>query len=177
MEELVPFGSPGYFIFLGALLVSRGADFLSTWIATPSLALEGNPIAKKLGWKLGGAVNLALCVTFAFSPIIATIVSTTSLLVAGRNFQQAWLMRTLGEEAYRVWYLQRFLETPFLLYLFCLLAQSSVYALLGLLLMLFSVHGLPFAIGLGLVAYAITVVFYSLLSVWRVRRQLGKVME
>ena len=28
-------------------------DFLSTWVATPNLVLEGNPIAKKLGWRWG----------------------------------------------------------------------------------------------------------------------------
>ena len=32
---------------------ARGMDFLSTWVATPNLVLEGNPIAKKLGWKMG----------------------------------------------------------------------------------------------------------------------------
>ena len=53
MEDSVPFASREYFIFLVVLMVSRGADFLSTWVATPHLVLEGNPIAKKLGWRLG----------------------------------------------------------------------------------------------------------------------------
>ena len=80
------------------LFVARGMDFLSTWVATPNLVLEGNPIAKKLGWKWGIPLNLALCVGLAFWPLPAIVISTTSVLVAARNFQSAWLMRSLGEQ-------------------------------------------------------------------------------
>ena len=59
--DTLPFGSRAYLRMLGLLLFGRGADFLSTWVATPNLVLEGNPLAKKLGWKLGAFVNLALC--------------------------------------------------------------------------------------------------------------------
>jgi len=47
MEEFVPFGSREYALLFLLLLVSRGMDFLSTWVATPNMVLEGNPIAKK----------------------------------------------------------------------------------------------------------------------------------
>jgi hypothetical protein len=171
MEEAVPFASSQYFIFLALLLFSRGADFLSTWIATPNLVLEGNPLAKKLGWKLGLIVNLALCVAFAFYPMMAIIISTTSVLVAARNFQNAWLMRTLGEEGYRDWFVARLVETHLGLYLFCLLAQTVFFAGIGVALVYFSFSGIPFAIGLGIIAYSITVLFYTLLSVWRIRRK------
>ena len=50
MEEFVAFGSSHYFLFLALLAFGRGMDFLSTWIATPNLVLEGNPLARKLGW-------------------------------------------------------------------------------------------------------------------------------
>lgn len=43
MEETVPFAGKIYFVMLSLLLVARGADFLSTWVATPNLVLEGNP--------------------------------------------------------------------------------------------------------------------------------------
>src|SRR5437879_1367182 len=51
MQDRVPVGGRLYFFFLMLLLLSRGADFLSTWIATPNMVLEGNPLARKLGWK------------------------------------------------------------------------------------------------------------------------------
>jgi hypothetical protein len=173
MEDAIPFASAEYFIFLTLLCFSRGADFLSTWIATPNLVLEGNPLAKKLGWKFGLLVNAALCVTFAFYPMMATIISTTSILVAARNFQNAWLMRTLGEEGYRDWFVARLIETHLGLYLFCLVAQTFLFALIGGALVYFSRNLIPVAIGLGIIGYAITVLFYTLLSVWRIRRRIG----
>ena len=172
MEDLIaPFPSWEYFIFLGVMAFARGADFLSTWVATPRLVLEGNPLAKRLGWKLGIIVNVGLCITFAFLPLTAIIISTTSMLVAARNFQNAWLMRTLGEEGYRDWYVARLVETHIGLYLFCLLAQTGLFVGIGAALMCFSVHAIPYAIGLGVVGYGLTVLFYTLLALWRIRRR------
>src|SRR6266496_562829 len=89
MDHPVPLGGRLYFFFLMLLLVSRGADFLSTWIATPHMVLEGNPVAKWLGWKWGSLLNLVLCGTFATWPMAAIVIGTTSVLVAARNFQAA----------------------------------------------------------------------------------------
>src|SRR5215813_15497229 len=128
MEDFVQFGSRSYGLIFVLLLVSRGMDFLSTWVATPNLVLEGNPIAKKLGWKWGMAVNLVLCFVFAFWPLPAIVISTTSVLVAARNFQSAWLMRSLGERPYRDWHIERVQETNITLYLSCLFGQTFLTA-------------------------------------------------
>jgi hypothetical protein len=171
MDDFVPFGSAVYFLLLGILLSARGADFLSTWVATPNLVLEANPISKKLGWRLGLVLNVLVCFVFALWPLPAIVISTTSLLVAARNFQSAWLMRSLGEEPYRFWMVARLRETPMALYLFCLLAQTALVASVGLALMYFSRWYLvPFAVGMGIVTYAVAVTFFTLLSLWRVRR-------
>src|SRR5437867_664940 len=100
MDDTVPFGSREYLLMLVLLVFARGMDFLSTWIATPNLVLEGNPIAKKLGWRGGVIVNAIICAVFALWPLPAIVIITTSLLVAARNFQSAWLMRSLGEVSY-----------------------------------------------------------------------------
>jgi hypothetical protein len=171
MDEFVAFGSPPYFVLLAILLCARGADFLSTWVATPNLLLEANPIARKLGWRGGIILNLALCGAFAAWPLPAIVISTTSLLVAARNFQSAWLMRSLGEEPYRYWVVERVRETPMPLYLFCLLAQAGLVTSVGVGLMYFSqLHLVPFAVGMGIVTYAVAVMIFTLLSLWRVRR-------
>src|SRR5512135_1682447 len=128
MEELVPFASRTYGLMFLLLLVSRGMDFLSTWVATPNMVLEGNPIAKKLGWRWGIPLNLALCFAFAFWPLPAVVISTTSVLVAARNFQSAWLMRSYGEHRYRDWHIERIRQTNVTLYLFCVLAQCLLTA-------------------------------------------------
>jgi hypothetical protein len=174
VEEFVPFAGRAYFIGLGLLAFARGMDLFSTRIATPNLVLEGNPIAKKLGWKWGMVVNAGVCIGFAFWPLPAVVISTTSVLVAARNFQSAWLMRTLGEEAYRDWHVARLRETPLPLFLYCLLGQTALPAVVGAALIYLSPpYLMPMAIGLGIVAYAAAVAFYTLLSVWRIRRAVG----
>jgi hypothetical protein len=174
MDDTVPFGGGIYFLMLGLLIFARGMDFLSTWVATPNLVLEGNPFAKKLGWKWGIPVNILFCGGFAIWPLPAIVISTTSILVAARNFQQAWLMRSLGEETYRCWYVARLQETRISLYLLCLLGQTALTALVGVALVCFGSSSLvPEAIGWGILGYAGAVAFYTLLSVWRMRRSLS----
>ena len=169
MDNPVSFDSREYLLMLALLVFGRGMDFLSTWVATPNLALEGNPVAKKLGWKWGLSLNAVLIVVLAMWPLSAIVVATASVLVAARNFQSAWLMRSLGEDAYREWHVQRVRETPVTLHLFCLAANTLLTAVVGAVLIGFSrMHLVPFAIGMGMVAYAIAVAFYSLLAIGRI---------
>jgi len=97
------------------------------------------------------------------------------LLVAARNFQSAWLMRSLGAQQYRDWHVERIQETNITDYLVCLFAQTGLTALVGTGIIYFSdgerelVPVLP-AIGLGIIAYAMAVAVFTLLGVVRVRR-------
>ncbi len=173
MDELVPFASRTYGLMLVLLLIARSLDFFSTWIATPNMLLEGNPIAKKLGWRWGIPINAALCFAFAFWPLPAMVISTTSVLVAARNFQSAWLMRSLGEQLYREWHVERVQETNITLYLFCLFAQTALTAGVGFAVVFFinwEREPVVLAIGLGIIAYAIAVAFYTVLGIVRLRR-------
>ena len=171
IDEFIPFGSRAYGSLLLLLFFSRSMDFFSTWVATPNMVLEGNPIAKKLGWTWGIPINVGLCFLFAFWALPALVISTTSVLVAARNFQNAWLMRSLGEEAYRDWYIARVQETSATLYLFCLFGQTTLIAGVGAAVIYFSPQSLvPMAIGLGIIAYAAAILVYTLLGVWRLRR-------
>jgi hypothetical protein len=173
MDDSVLFGSRTYGLLVVLLLVARGMDFLSTWVATPNLVLEGNPIAKRLGWKWGIPLNLALCFTFAFWPMPAIVIGTTSALVAARNLQQAWLMRSMGEQSYRDWHLERLRETSITLYLFCLFGQTLLTAGVGAALIYFTSDDrsvVPVSIGMGIIAYALAVLFFTLLGIWRLRR-------
>ena len=174
IDELAPFLSRTYLLLLALLLVSRGMDVLSTWVATPNLVLEGNPIAKKLGWRWGLPLNIGLSMLLAFWALPAIVISTTSVLVAARNFQSAWLMRSLGEHVYRDWHVERIQETRITLYLFCLAANTLLTAGVGAAVVYFSKQALvPFAIGAGIIAYAAAVLFYTLLAILRMRRKAG----
>jgi len=176
MDEPIPFGSSEYFVFLAILGFARGMDFLSTWVATPHLVLEGNPVAKWLGWKWGILVNLGIVVAVARWPLAAIIVSTASLLVAARNFQSAWLMRSMGEQEYRCWYSQRMTRAGLPLYLACLSGNTVLTALIAVVLIYYSQSGdyvfvVPYGIGMGILAYVFAVVFFTLLAIWRGRRR------
>ncbi|HEX3720102.1 MAG TPA: hypothetical protein VH595_19305 [Verrucomicrobiae bacterium] len=169
--DYLPFGSRGYVVMFMLLLFARGMDFLSTWLATPNLVLEGNPLAKKLGWKWGAIVNVVLCFCFAFWPLTAIIVITAGLLVAAHNFHWAWLMRSMGEDAYREWFSERLEQTRMPFFLVCLLGETGLTGIIGGALVWFAeMNSIAFAIGFGIVAYSAIVLFYTVLSLWRMRR-------
>ena len=177
MDDFLSFPSRDYFLMFLLLLVARGMDVLSTWVATPNLLLEGNPIAKKLGWRWGLPINLGVCLVLAFWPLPAIVISTTSVLVAARNFQSAWLMRSMGEELYRDWYVQRMVETPITLYLFSLAGNTLLTLVVGAAVVWFSATSdyilvVPTGIGMGIIAYAVAVIVFTLLSLWRSRRRI-----
>lgn len=171
MDDPIPVRSVEFAALLAALVVARGMDFLSTWIATPNLVLEANPIAKRLGWKWGIPINVAMCLVFARYPLPAIVIATTSVMVAARNFQGAWVMRSMGECAYRAWMAERLGETPIGLFLGCLFGQTLLAAGIGVVLVIFGGQLLvPVGVGLGLVGYALAVTLFTLISLWRGRR-------
>jgi len=171
--DILPFASRAYFWMLALLLFARGMDFLSTWVATPNLVLEGNQLAKKMGWKIGALVNVVFCFVFAFWPLAAIIVITAGLLVAAHNFHSAWLMRSMGEAAYRDWFLERLAQTRRPFFFACLFGETLLTGLVGAALMACDASdSIPFAIGGGVLAYAAIVLFYTSLSVWRLRRRM-----
>ncbi|MFT4691366.1 MAG: hypothetical protein ACKVHO_06470 [Verrucomicrobiia bacterium] len=161
-RELVPFGSTAYGIMLGLMIFARGMDLLSTWTGTPTLALEANPIARWLGWKLGIVVNLVLCGFVARLPLMAVVIVTTSMLVAARNFKSAWLMRTMGENHYLAFILNQMSCARRSLVLFCLLGEAALFTCIGIALLLTSPLGsIPMGIGVGVLAYALAITIFT----------------
>jgi hypothetical protein len=85
-------------------------------------------------------------------------------------------MRSLGEEIYRRWHVERVRETRVTLYLFCLAGNTLLTAAVGVALIYFSRTDMgewqlvPFAIGMGMIAYSVAVAFYTLLAIWRIHR-------
>ena len=171
MDDLLPFASHDYWLLLTLVAFARGMDFLSTWFATPNLVLEGNPIAKKLGWRGGAVLNVVICFVVARDPVVAIAISTTSLLVAARNCQSAWLMRSMGEEDYRDWHIDRIVQARVGDYLVGLAGNTLPIAAVGVAVIYFCDQLLiPSAIGIGIVVYSAAVAFYTLLAFWRIRR-------
>ena len=170
-DQFLRFGSAPYFVYLALMLFSRGMDFFSTWVATPNLALEGNPFAKWMGWRGGIIFNVLFCALVSVWPLPAIMVSAMSLLVAARNFQSAWMMRSMGEDAYSVFIHQRLMTAHPGLFVSCIGAQSFLTGLVGVGIMCVTdERSIAFAIGAGIASYAVAVLFFSVLSIWRLRR-------
>jgi hypothetical protein len=86
------------------------------------------------------------------------------------------MMRSMGEEAYREWYVQRVAETPIGLYLLCLAGNALLPGAVGAALIYFGstekyVYLVPVGIGTGFVGYSLAVLVFTLLSLWRGRRR------
>jgi hypothetical protein len=164
-DVFLPFGSAEHLVVLMLLIVARGADFFSTWVASPSLRLEANPVARRLGWKGGLLVNAVVVLGIALWLLPAVILMTTSLLVAARNFQSAWLSRTMGEHAYRNWLADRLCETQRGLFFFCLGAQAAIHAGIGFALVFFGGRSVVLmGMGIGCLGYAIVVPLFTWLG-------------
>jgi len=162
VDEWVKPGSLAWWIGSAVIALGRGADMGSTWIATPRLELEGNPIARWVGWRWGLILNLLLVPFIACWPMLALSLSTASFLVAARNLQQAWLIRSMGESRYRCWLAGRIVESKTSVVLSCFFGEGALVGGVGLALMLAGpLHVVSFGIGLGLAAYGFIVVVFT----------------
>lgn len=90
-----------YLLNLGVAFLGRMLDVASTRYVTRDMALETNPVARKLGFKglvLIQLVPAALCgldIHFAF------FVCVWSLFTAGANLEGSWFVREEGEHEHR----------------------------------------------------------------------------
>lgn len=168
VDEWVSPGSMFWWYGCAAIALGRGADMMSTWIATPGLELEGNPVARWLGWRRGAILNILLLPVLACWPMLAVSLSTTSCLVAARNLQQAWLMRSMGESRYRCWLAGRMMDASRGLVIGCYLGEGLLVGGLGVALMVAGpLHVVSFGVGLGLAAYGFAVAVFTFWSLWR----------
>jgi hypothetical protein len=84
---------------IGAVAVSRGLDFLSTWVVTPRLELEANALMRRVRWRWMALLNLPLLALPLVHTGLALTLVVTSLLVAGTNLSAGALARGMGERA------------------------------------------------------------------------------
>lgn len=174
IDGWVAMGSGDWWRMLALLAAGRAADMVSTRLATPTLAAEANPVARRLGWRGGLAMN-ALVVPFAAMwPLVAVAVSSTSALVAARNLQWAWIIRSMGESGYRCWMAGCVSEAGRVWPLACHWGEGALVAAVGGLLMEASELRLaPFGVGVGLVGYGLVVALFATLSLWRAGARTG----
>ncbi|HET6765685.1 MAG TPA: hypothetical protein VFH27_18525 [Longimicrobiaceae bacterium] len=78
------------------VLLSRAGDLVSTWLASPTLRLEANPVVRRLGWSFG-LLTLGSAIVPYYNTSLGVMVLTTSFMVTASNLSSGWMMRTLGE--------------------------------------------------------------------------------
>jgi len=167
--------SRDYCLLLLLLVFARGMDFLSTWIAKRrNLVLEGNPLAKKLGWKWAWRSTFVLCGALRRGPLSAIVVATASVLCRA-NFSVRVAHAFARRGNLPPVHVERVQETRITVYLLCLAGNTLLTAGVGAALIYFSHLRLaPFAIGMGMVAYAVAWRSYTLLAIWRIRHAAKK---
>jgi hypothetical protein len=82
------------------ILIARLGDIGSTYVATPTLRMESNPVMRFGGWKLA-ALTLLACLIPYYSAPLGLSALVLSLLVTSSNLSKGWLMRALGETDYQ----------------------------------------------------------------------------
>lgn len=82
---------------IALMALARGMDFLSTWLVTPKLELEANPIMRRLRWGRMALLNLPLLALPLLHQGLSITFIVTSLLAAGGNLVSGALARGMGE--------------------------------------------------------------------------------
>ncbi len=150
-------------VLFAILLVSRIGDIASTYLATPKLKMEGNVIAKKLGWPFAVLTILVSFIAY-YNTAIALALIAPSLLVSSMNFGKVWIMRTMGELEYRKMLLSLARRSQLRYMIFYILLSSLYMGGLGLLVMLFypdPSEDWGFWVGFGILGFALVILVHG----------------
>ena len=174
MEVIVPGSAISPVAFehsLAALiLVARVGDIASTYLATPRLVLEANPIARRLGWPFA-LLTLLLALIPYYNAAAGVVVLVPSLLVASRNFGSIWLVRGLGEDRMLELQLEAARRGRVSEAFLCVLAESGFLALASAVLMALSERSRGASLfGLGILVWAIALLVHRTAHLRRIFR-------
>jgi hypothetical protein len=154
------------------LLLSRLTDIGSTWLATPRLKLEANPLVRRFRWPYA-VLTLGVFVIPYWSLAAGITLLVASLLVSAGNFGRAWVMRTIGEEEYHAFMSRLAARARPQLALSCIAASALCMAGVGAVLLLFYPDpqddwGYWFA--LGFIGYGMAIGLWGTVAFLRLRK-------
>jgi hypothetical protein len=154
------------------ILISRLGDVGSTYLVTPTLQLEANPIVRRLGWRFATA-TLALCVVPYASMTLGVMLLVPSLLVSASNSARIWMARTLGEAEYWELLMRVARQSRLSHALAGVCASAAFVVLTGLVVLLFYPNpseDWAFWIGAGIINYGIVMALHGSLALVRLFR-------
>jgi hypothetical protein len=159
-------------LLCGLILVGRVGDIGTTYLATPKLKLEANPIARRLGWRFA-LLTLLVCLIPYYSTPLGVMVAVPSLMVSSSNAARLWTMRALGEEKYLEFIYLAARSGKLSHAIAGLLVSQMFLALVALLLLLLSPDPdvyWGFWIALGILLYAFAMCLHGCLFLRRIFR-------
>jgi hypothetical protein len=159
-------------VLCALLLLSRIGDIGTTYLVTPNLILEANPIVRKLGWPFALLTLGACFLPYIYLPV-AVAALMAFLLVSASNAGKIWIVRTVGEKAYAALLVDVARRSKLSHALLGIAASSFFVALAGGTVLLFypSEDEWGFWLGLGVLVYAGAVWFYGTLATIRLFRR------
>lgn len=166
-------------LLCGLILLGRLGDIISTYLVSPKLQLEANPLVRKLGWRFASATVL-LCLIPYWSTAGGVVVLIPSLMVSAANISKIWFARAYGESEYYELLLRLARESRLASALVPILVAASFIAVIGLVLLLLSPDpsrnwGYWFA--LGFLAYALAIGFHGSMFAIRLFRKAQRMDE
>ncbi|WP_297926413.1 hypothetical protein [Metallibacterium sp.] len=153
----------------GFALLGRLLDIFSTWLASPTLKLEGNGFIRRFGWPYALLTILAAFLTFV-QPGFGVIIGTVSYILAFSNMRSAMMVRYAGGEDALLdlirknasFKLSRSLIDTFVLPLPMLMLAAPLFATYGI-----SSNGIGTYIADGIIVYVFVITFHKLFQLLR----------
>ena len=145
------------------LLLARLGDVGSTYLVSPRLKLEANPIVRRLRWPFAGVTILAAALPYYSLPAGVTFL-IASLLVCASNCSRLWIARTMGESEYHLFLAGIARRAPVSLSIMFLLLTPLCMATIGGVILLFYPsprNDWGSWIALGFFLYALAVALYG----------------
>ena len=156
------------------ILVARLGDIGSTYLATPTMRMESNPLMRFGGWRLA-ILTLLACLIPYYSAQLGLTALILSLLVTASNLSKGWLMRSLGEEHYQVMIATAAARSSLPAALGFVLVGASSVGLAGVIMLLVSGGSGTWGYwaASGVVLYALATAVYGSLAAVRLFRQVA----
>jgi hypothetical protein len=168
-------------LLAGLILLGRVGDVGSTYLITPTLLLETNPVMRRLRWP-AAVLSLALCLVPYYNTALAVTLLALTLLVSANSLSRGWVARAVGEEAFLAFLESAARRTSRRVAVAFSVGASLFLILAGAILMALSggQEQWAFWFALGIVLYGIAIGMYGSLFTLRLFRRLEpnvRVME
>src|SRR6266850_2113389 len=137
MSHFIASGRNWEHVLVIVLLLGRLGDVGSTYLVTPTLRLEGNPIARKFGWRFAW-LTIAVCLLPYYSTALGMVAIVVSFLATASNLSRGCIVRALGEAEYLRILQRAAAASTFREAIAFVLGSSGTFAFAGLVLLVIS---------------------------------------